>query len=369
MLIFTDGCHVDNFWALIYALKSRKKIDAVVVTPNGWSNGAQSLITFLSIIKWFGRNIPVIIGALYSLEDFEENFEVEPFIQGRMFGEIIPQEEIFDNTILYSYVSWIPVVDVPQRAYQDTYMDKIMEIVDSLDEIHILSLGSLTDVALLVNKLECKGELDKIQRIMHLGGGNGKCGNITTIDRSIYASVNDYIDPRAADIILKKLGDKTIWIPDCLASSTTFEYKKIRQIVIDNPTPESILLCKICDEIVKKDNCEFLALPCTVALLAFLDNRSILGCKRKCVSINTNASVVHEFFKEETVVTYTYDNHLAEMSESECGKETKIVCRLDTENIEKNFYDMLSQNVNGPSTFLKRPLGMYKFEDVTTLDS
>src|SRR5690606_18959357 len=118
-----------------------------------------------------------------------------------MFKRTIPQENLFDTSFLYSYVNWLPPTIIEQKAYEFDYMEKIMNIINGLDEFNILSLGALTDIAKVVENLKLNNQLDKINKIYHLGGNLDVPGSVTSIDRSLCASYNNYLDPDAVRII------------------------------------------------------------------------------------------------------------------------------------------------------------------------
>lgn len=375
MLLFTDGSNYDDIFSLILLLKSGIKIDAIIITANGWSHSSASLVVITYIVKWFGRDIPIIVGSLYALKDYEQNYEVKGYTQGKMFGRTIPEKNLFDVSMLYSYISWLPPYKIEQKVYKDDYMDQLMKIVDNMSEIDILSLGALTDVALLIRRLERDDRLYKIKRVLHLGGGIiGKGGgSVHTIDRSCRAAYNNYLDPDAAAECLKKLGKRMHWLTTDASASVQFTLKELKTIVETSTTPENIflyLLSKVritegtdvpLDQL--EDN---LVIWDAITVIIFLYPEYGKHVHERLCSNKRSSVHVYEDCRE-TEVVYRYDNRLAEMHYNDCGYCTTVIYEINEVETRKKFYELFGSQKITAICNLRKPMGCYETEEVTQI--
>lgn len=376
MLLFADLPNFDDVFSLIILLKSGIKIDAIIITGNGWNEASPGLTITTYITKWFGRDIPIIAGSLYSLKDYKENYEEKGYPQGLMFGRTIPRENLFDTSFAYSYISWLPPVEIEQKVYNKDFMNDLMKIVDGMESIEILSLGALTDVALLINELEKKDELDKIETIFHLGGNLNKWGGIFSVDRSHYAAYNNYLDPDASKRVLKKLGKKVYWITAEASESIQFAYTELRDLIANNPTPESLWIYNLIrarvtegTDVPENQIPDSLLIWDIIAVVLFLNRDLMTGIKKKCMQSVTDSSVCVKESKCLTSIKYCYNNELAEMYEDkECGYKTNMVYGINIKRVKEIFYKLLVQEENGALCNLMKPLGCYKFQEVTSIN-
>lgn len=375
LVLATDGQNFDDIWSLIFLLKSEIDIALIIITGNGWADPGISLSTFISIIRWFGRDIPVIAGSLYALKDYEENYEIDYRTQGHMFKRTIPQENLFDTSFLYSYVNWLPPTIIEQKAYEFDYMEKIMNIINGLDEFNILSLGALTDIAKVVENLKLNNQLDKINKIYHLGGNLDVPGSVTSIDRSLCASYNNYLDPDAVRIILENVGEKTYWISASASGSIQFSYHDVRRIVEEFPTPEGLWLYLITraratqgTDIPENQIPDSLFIWDIIAVIILIYPELITEITDTFITSNSKSSVCVERDCCYTNVIYQYHNDLANFRVSEDeGFTTHIIQSVDIEKVVEAFYLILAKQTSSAICDLQEPLGCYQGRIIRTI--
>lgn len=376
IVLATDGQNFDDIYSLIYLLKSGVNLSLIIITGNGWADPGVSLSTYTLILKWFGRgDIPVIAGSLYSLKDYKENYEIDYKTQGQMFKRTIPEENLFDTSFLYSYLSWLPPSTVDQKAYENNYMEKIMNHINEFDKFTVLSLGALTDIAKIIKELKIKNELDKIEKIIHLGGNLDTRGSVTSIDRSFCASYNNYLDPDAVNIVLENVGERTYWISAKASGSIQFSYHDVRKIVEEFPTPEGIWLYLLTrarathgTDIPENQIPDSLFIWDIIAVLILIYPEFITSVKRTKIKSNIESSVCVNRYDDRTDVIYSYNNTLANFNECEDGNITNIIEEVDKEGIETSFYYFLAKQANNALCDLQEPLGCYQGKVIKTLN-
>lgn len=379
MILFCDGANYDDVGALLFLLKLGIEIDFIVITPNGWSNAAPSLQIFTYITRWFGKDIPIIIGSFYALKDYDENKEIpDSFPQGKMFGRTIPDPFLFELGTSYSYISWLPPAELGDIIDYPNYMKRIMKLTENLDNIIILSTGALTDLALFTRELEKKGELRKIKHIYHIGGGVDIQGIILGVDRSHHSSYNNYLDPDAAQECLRRVGKCMYWISPTASASVQFSLREMEAVINENPTPDNIwfyltaryrLLLSL--DVPGSQLPDRLVIWDVIGVIIMNDLSLITDMRRQVLNTYTASSVtVHrnKCRRPSTCVTYAYDNQLAEMYiDNLNGYPTNVIYGINVEETTKMFYDILRSNEHVPICPLKRPLGCYEYEEVTEI--
>lgn len=146
-----------------------------VVTPNA-----------LRLVDFEQRNIPVCVGSACKLKEIgmgivQENDGVEFHGADGMGGSGLD----YSNRCLSDMKAW------------DFMLEKIKEYPDEID---LITLGPLTNVALAIQK--DKETMKHLRSITVMGGSFERKGNTTP-----YAEYNIWFDAEACDIVVKELAD------------------------------------------------------------------------------------------------------------------------------------------------------------------
>lgn len=378
-ILTTDGGNHDDLHSLITSLKIpyRFDLELVIITANGWGEAGPGFSMFEQTMSWFGRKIPVLCGSLYALRDYKENYEIKGYPQGKMYGRTIPEKNLFDISIMYSYAQYLPPIQLSQKVYNDNYIDLIMEKIYSIEgKFDVLSLGALTDVFIIAKKLDEESKLDKMNYIYHLGGGFRIRDTVFTVKRSRKASYNIYLDPDAASELLKRMSKRIYWITANASESVQFKLSDLKKAVLESPTPEGMFMYLIAKARLQQGTDvppnqleDSLLIWDVVLILIYAYPELIKTIKEYPITINSKSKVKVIRKCDTTNVVYEYNNKLAEMEiNKEKGKKTNLIVDVHVEELINKFYEIVKQKEYGALCNLKKPLGCYKFEDVTVDD-
>lgn len=183
------------------------------------------------LLKYLGKeNIPTAKGASIALVEKTADFPRHDCLRAENFVLLsnlnIPEEETSFNT-------------------KDTAVNFISDFLTK-ENIDILALGPLTNIANLINKNRSLA-LQKINRIYIMGGGVG-VGNVSPLK---FAEYNIWLDPEAASVVFGSGIPITmvgINATNCVPATKEFENK----VRVTNPlTPESRIIKEI---IINNDN-------------------------------------------------------------------------------------------------------------------
>lgn len=174
VIIDTDP-GIDDAAALVMALTSKKIDVRLITTVAGNVNVDKTTNNTLKIVEFLGLDIPVAKGAEKPLV---RKYENASYIHGK---------------------SGMDGYDFKEPSIKEIELNAVEAIREELskaeEKITIITLGTLTNIALLIEKHpEC---LENIEEIIIMGGAL-KGGNTTSV-----AEFNIYCDPDAAKIVFE----------------------------------------------------------------------------------------------------------------------------------------------------------------------
>ena len=372
MILFTD-CYFDDVWSLIYLLKVGKKIDCIVITGNGWNNIGEAFVLITYIVKWFGKNIPVMPGSTHALRDYKNGKNSCDRVYHPLYKGTVPLDALFNISYMYSFVTWLPPVELEQSLYSENFTENIMDIVHTLDSFDILILGSATDPAIMLY-LMTDEEIKKINRVFCLGSNVDIKNNVFSIRRSEKSTFNVYSDPDASKFLLSILKEKVYWIIGDVAESVQFNIDEIGALVEKNPTPECLWLyiaSQIGGNFEKSAPVgqlpNHLIMWDIIVTILFLFPEYISKQTIECVDIDVNSFMYCQKSDHDTKIVKVYSNDLADINTSDYyGTPTHIVHAMDTQKVLDKFYEILQSQENTALVDLMMPLGNYQYEKITT---
>tara|TARA_X000001036_G_scaffold24117_1_gene20188 strand:- start:240 stop:845 length:606 start_codon:yes stop_codon:yes gene_type:complete len=158
-----------------------------------------------------------------------------------------------------------------------------MKVLEEEDEIEIVTLGPLTNIAGLVQNNEEK--LEKIKHCYIMGGSSNALGNITK-----FAEYNFWVDPEAADIVLNSGIPITVigWDPSLY--DAMIDTEKIQEIdAIGTKFSKftndiQVVLREMMKDIFGSDSYD---LPDPLAMSVYLDNEIISQSVEVNVRVDT----------------------------------------------------------------------------------
>ena len=168
---------------------------------------------------------------------------------------------------------------IETESAQDFYM----KVLEEEDEIEIVTLGPLTNIAGLVQNNEEK--LEKIKHCYIMGGSSNALGNITK-----FAEYNFWVDPEAADIVLNSGIPITVigWDPSLY--DAMIDTEKIHEIdAIGTKFSKftndiQVVLREMMKDIFGSDSYD---LPDPLAMSVYLDNEIISQSVEVNVRVDT----------------------------------------------------------------------------------
>ena len=168
---------------------------------------------------------------------------------------------------------------IETESAQDLYM----KVLEEEDEIEIVTLGPLTNIAGLVQNNEEK--LEKIKHCYIMGGSSNALGNITK-----FAEYNFWVDPEAADIVLNSGIPITVigWDPSLY--DAMIDTEKIQEIdAIGTKFSKftndiQVVLREMMKDIFGSDSYD---LPDPLAMSVYLDNEIISQSVEVNVRVDT----------------------------------------------------------------------------------
>lgn len=376
MLIFLDGANYDDILALIFFLKSGIKIDTIVITANGWGHAGPSYSIITNIVAWFGRNIPVIVGSLYSLFDYKCNWEVKGFIQGKTFGRSIPEQFLAEIDILYSLSKYIPQYDNGVFKYDENFMEKIKDIVDGLNEVYIFSMGGMTDVAKTLKYMKNTNQIYKLRSLYQLGGyhPDEEDNSLEVIDRSFNAEFNVYLDPHAAQISSDIAGKKMHWILASTVQEVQMNIKDLYDVAIRSKSYSSEFVYLLSQMRLEGTNNPdeqeegLLIMWDAIAAIVYIYKDLIKEENMIKVKINNDVDMCiskdYHCCDSNTIYKYNFGYNLGEI-ENDChGQCNNFITSIDIEKTRLMFLNLLGSHKNDALCQLMRPIGCYEYENI-----
>ena len=337
MLLFTDGSNHDDVLALICILQSGIPVEAIIITANGWGHMGSSYVIYNNIVRSFGRHeIVIIMGALYAHRDYLENFEgdiSEP--TGRMFGRTIREQALVEVDIMAGMLPELRQYPLPDPRYDDNYMDKIIDIVRNMDNILILSLGSMTDIMRTVMWMKDNDRLDTIDKIWQMGGGYLGIGTLNGYTRSQGANYNMYLDPDAAQYCLETIPEKIIWVEGSATSAPTYGPGDVQPV--NHATRLTHQYLNYLNQntyggIPTDQQGRFMAWDLNTFLI-MMNPEAIVSQITDRVVFNTDSEVIIDRTDDDTSVTYRYSNELATLSPSPTGSKSTFIVQSNPDII------------------------------------
>jgi purine nucleosidase len=207
MIIDTDTAADDSFALLVGLLHPRSTLEAITIVAGNVSF-EQQIENALLTVKAAGREgeVPVHLGARVPM--------MRPWYESRAHGDGKGNHDFEKPT---------------QRPSDEAAAEAIVRLVnDNPGEIDILAIGPLTNIATAV--LLDRELPSKVRELWIMGGCDNSVGNVTAA-----AEYNFFVDPEAADIVLRAGFDVTISTWTLTLAQATWSRDQLAELAaIDN---------------------------------------------------------------------------------------------------------------------------------------
>ncbi|CAG8610941.1 3642_t:CDS:2 [Ambispora leptoticha] len=209
VIIDTDG-DSDDFLAILYALKSKElDVRGVTYQGDGWSHAAsaQNIVDIIDDI-YSGKNIPVILGADYSLYESDRNPNTLG-TPGCTYQKSVPEGAggRRDTDLLYGLNRKLRLSN---RLWYDAVKgfnitQNLADLIDSTinqtgKKPTIIGTGPATNIATFLRAFPTY--TTKIERFVWLAGALDVPGNLFSVPNNTRAEFNIYLDCVAAQEVL-----------------------------------------------------------------------------------------------------------------------------------------------------------------------
>ncbi|RIB30569.1 Inosine/uridine-preferring nucleoside hydrolase domain-containing protein [Gigaspora rosea] len=217
VIIDTDG-EVPDFLAILYALKSKEfDVRGVTFNGDGWTHAAsvQNVVDIADDI-YPGKNLPVILGADYSLYDSDRDPDTlgSP---GCTYQKAVPEGALGkrDQDLLYGINRQLRL---SKRLWYDAIKGfnitkDLANLIDSTIEQTgkkptIILTGPATNIATFLRAFPTY--TTKIDKVFWMGGALNVPGNLFTVSNDSRAEYNVYLDCVAARELIASNLDITL---------------------------------------------------------------------------------------------------------------------------------------------------------------
>ncbi|HEY9498301.1 MAG TPA: nucleoside hydrolase [Terrimesophilobacter sp.] len=207
MIIDTDTAADDSFALLVGLLHENARLEAITIVAGNVAF-EQQIENALLTVEAAGRSgeVPVHLGARVPM--------MRPWYQSRAHGDGKGNHDFAKPT-------QVPSDEAAAQA--------LVRIVDeNPGEIDILAIGPLTNIATAV--LLDRDFASKVRELWIMGGCDNSVGNVTAA-----AEYNFFVDPEAADIVMRAGFDVTIATWTLTLAQATWSREQLAEIAaIDN---------------------------------------------------------------------------------------------------------------------------------------
>ncbi|CAG8494453.1 15625_t:CDS:2, partial [Cetraspora pellucida] len=205
----------DDFLAVLYALKSKElDVRGITCQGDGWSHAAsaQNIVDIVDDI-YPGKNLPVILGADYSLYELDKN----TVTQGCTHQKSVPEGAggKRDTDLLYGINRQLRL---SKRLWYDAIkgFNITRDLADLIDSTiqqtakkpTIILTGPATNIAIFLRTLPSYSA--KIDKVFWMGGSLNVPGNLLSVPDNTRAESNVYLDCTAAQELLASNLDITL---------------------------------------------------------------------------------------------------------------------------------------------------------------
>ncbi|RIA90076.1 Inosine/uridine-preferring nucleoside hydrolase domain-containing protein [Glomus cerebriforme] len=207
VIIDTDG-YIDDFLAILYALKSRElDVRGVTYLGDGWSHAAsaQNIVDIIDDI-YPGKNLPVILGANYDLFESDRNPKTlgSP---GCFYQKSVSEIARNDADLLYGLNRQLRL---SKRIWYDalTGFNITQNFADLIDSTikqtgkkpTIIATGPATNIVTFLRAFPTYTK--RIEKIVWMGGSLNVYRDLFTVPSNTLAEYNLYLDCVAAQELL-----------------------------------------------------------------------------------------------------------------------------------------------------------------------
>lgn len=270
VIFFTDGSNFDDVVCLHLLLKSnRSKLAAIYIQGNGWANPGPTSRNFYNILHMHGvHNVPILMGSYYAMAD--ELSSTDPWTDpiSVNYRTVIPPGRggiLFADTLLgiAHRLPQGPVVYDPLMDMNDSDEASLVTLVNlmkssnSSAKYSFLSTGSLTPIAKLftpglIDPGVLRSVLNKVSRVVVMGGAVRTGGNLYTKRNNLAAEFNVYSDPHAAQWAFGNLtafGVGVTLVPLDATNNVPFQEGLLNALLKTPRTPEAQFVGSLMDRL------------------------------------------------------------------------------------------------------------------------
>lgn len=337
-IFVTDGQNYDDVFALTLMI-NLGLVDLIINTGGGFSNPGVSYSFLQDYVKWLELDIPVYIGSLDSIFDAKT-------VNADTFRQMISPEELFYIDRLWG-ARWI----VPNHD-NDVFED-FRSYIRKNNLRKLICVSPMTDVSKII---------DDVDIVYQMGGRiiDIPKNQIPYLPRrkNLLASSNIYLDPIAANISLRKGGDKIRWVFSDASQAIIINEELVRNInIIRNMVPENEkqleLLSLMSENMIGITTLQSVVDAVTVIVAIFHDE-VVLEEEKSKIIINDDIDFIQNVTDTDITDTFIYDRGIGGMFyDEENGVKTRLIRQVNNEKVIQYFYSMLAYPYKSDDCYCK----------------